>query len=88
MKTSKACAWAIAAGTGKWRSDFPKSPGWYNASLIYYSDVLRWFDGAAWSYPAHQKMTSKQAADTTRVAWPGGEPVYWRPLRKELRRLV
>lgn len=88
MKTSKVCESALVVGTGKWRSGFPASPGWYNASVANYSDVLRWFDGAVWSHPADQEMTSKQAADTTKVAWSGGDPVYWRPLRKELRRLA
>ena len=61
----------------KWHNGPPPSIGWWVASTQQALDILRWWNGAYWSLPAHVSFTSEEAAriakhrDTTDI------PVQW-----------
>jgi hypothetical protein len=45
-----------------WHKGPPPSIGWWPASRLRNPDVLRWWDGSKWSFPAHIGMTAEEAA--------------------------
>jgi hypothetical protein len=45
-----------------WHKGPPPSIGWWPASRHRKPDVLRWWDGSRWSYPANRHMTAEKAA--------------------------
>lgn len=76
----------VPVGSGRWRSDTPSQPGWYNASLGYDPCVLRWWDGQQWSLPAWRDSTAAAVAAAASMPETEQQCIKWRHLRKELRR--
>jgi hypothetical protein len=54
----------------KWRKGPPPSIGWWPASGRRNADILRWWSGKRWSFPAHIGMTAEEAADQSVVKAP------------------
>ena len=50
-----------------WHKGPPPSIGWWPASRRRNPDTLRWWDGSAWSFPAHIGMTAKEAAKQSAI---------------------
>jgi hypothetical protein len=48
-------------GMTTWHKGPPPSVGWWPASRLRNPNVLRWWDGSAWSFPVSIRMTSAQA---------------------------
>lgn len=44
-----------------WQSGEPPKPDWYLASIDYYTDQWRWWNGSNWSYPAHPTHNKVEA---------------------------
>jgi len=45
-----------------WHKGPPPSIGWWPASIRGNPDLLRWWDGSEWSFPAYIWMTAEEAA--------------------------
>lgn len=72
-------------GTGKWKTDVPKNPGWYNASAFHTEIALRWWDGIEWSMCCFPTDSKNDAAKIAKIHTQAGE-INWRPLKMKYRR--
>jgi hypothetical protein len=71
---------------GKWRTGKPDKPGWYNATLSPPSGILRWWNGKVWSVSCFSDESKFRAVRSASIKENARWVIYWRPLRKELRR--
>ena len=60
-----------------WRKGPPPSIGWWPASMSRDLDILRWWDGSAWSQPAFCEESAEIAAMSAEEKSPVQKFIRW-----------
>jgi hypothetical protein len=60
-----------------WRKGPPPSIGWWPASSHRNPAILRWWDGEAWSFAAHDEMTAEDAAEQSTEKTYSSNDIEW-----------
>ena len=60
-----------------WRKGPPPSVGWWPASERRNPDILRWWNGKVWSFPARPNMSKETAADWAEEEAYNNDEVEW-----------